>query len=108
MKELLPKVEEKIKESFKARGLPVPKFKVILEPALVFNRQTTDKNLGNSQAKYTWEWSSTILLKQDNSDSGHRLNVGYSDRGGAGNVDNGDRGSHYAGRGFRLAVVLNK
>ena len=107
IEKLLPKVKEKIKASFKAKGLPIPNLKVILEPALVFNRQTTEQNPKNSQTG-TWEITSTVLRKQDNEDSGHRLNVGRADRGGAGYVDDGHRGYRNDSRGCRLAVVLQK
>ncbi len=104
---LVPKVEEKIRQQFKAKGLSVPSFKVMLEPAIIFNRQTMEKHPANSTTT-TWERSSTILLTQDNKDSGRRLLVGGADSGGAGHVNNDHRDARIDDRGFRLAVVLEK
>ena len=105
--DLLPKVKEKITSSFTAKGLPIPNFDVILTPALVSNIQTTLNHPENSQTT-TYEWSSTPLLKQDNTDSGLRLVVGYSGRGGAGYVYGYHRGGSWDYDGFRLSVVFKK
>jgi len=80
---------------------------VILTPAIVSNLQTTLNHPENSQTN-TSEWASTILLKQDGTDSGYRLVVGYSGDGGAGYVDDGHRGDRWGSRGFRLSVVFGK
>jgi len=104
--ELIPKVEEIITTSLRSKGISsIPKFEVIITPALVGNRQMTECHPENSQTN-TCEWSSTPLLKQDNSDSGYRLVVGGSGRGGASCVINGDRERIWSYRGFRLSVVF--
>jgi len=106
--ELLPKVKEKIKDEFVNKHITVPDFEVILTPAIISNLQTTLNHPENSQTN-TYEWTSTILLKQDGTDSGgYRLMVGYSGNGGAGYVNNAHRGSRWDGRGFRLSVVFEK
>ena len=102
---LLPKVKEKITVAFTSKGLSAPDFEVILTPALVSNQQMTNLRSENSQTT-TWEWSSTPLLKQDNTDTGRRLFVGDSGLGGAGCVDDNPRGHSGDGRGFRLSVVF--
>jgi len=89
---LIPKIKEKIQEAFAGKHLSVPNFEVILTPALISNRQMTEQRPENSQTN-TSEWTSTILLKQDGTDSGHRLLVGHSERGGAAYVDNDRRGN---------------
>lgn len=80
--QLIPKMEEKIKQSFQDKKLPIPKFKVILCPTYLFNLQTTLLHPANSQTN-TWEWSSTPLLDTQNKDTGRRLRVGFSSYGGA-------------------------
>ena len=105
--ELLPKVKEKIKDEFAGRCATIPDFEVILTPAIVSNLQTTLNHPENSQTN-TSEWTSTILLKQDGTDSGYRLLVGDSERGGAGSVGDDPRESRWGDRGFRLSVVFGK
>ncbi|MDO8584090.1 MAG: AAA family ATPase [bacterium] len=94
-----------IEKLFTDKGLPVPAFQVILEPALIFNHQTTELHPENSKTN-TWERSSTILISQDGKDTGHRLRVGRAGNGGAGSVGRDDRGDRGVDGGFRLAVVL--
>ena len=102
---LLPKVKEKIQDEFAGKHLSVQNFEVILTPAIISNRQMTDLRPENSQTN-TSEWTSTIMLKQDGTDSGNRLVVGSSENGGAGCVNYDHRGSRWDGRGFRLSVVF--
>ena len=104
---LLPKVKEKIQDEFAGKHLSVQNFEVILTPAIISNRQMTDLRPENSQTN-TSEWTSTIMLKQDGTDSGNRLVVGSSENGGAGCVNYDHRGSRWDGRGFRLSVVSDK
>ncbi|MBI5022828.1 MAG: hypothetical protein HZC05_01510, partial [Candidatus Magasanikbacteria bacterium] len=104
---LLPKVKEKIQDVLTGKHLSVLDFKVILTPALVGNQQMTNLRPENSQTN-TYEWTSTPFLKQDNTDSGHRLVVGHSGNGGAGSVDGNHRGSSWDSNGFRLSVVFKK
>jgi len=104
---LLPKVKEKLQQEFAKKHLPVPNFEVILTPAIISNLQTTLNHPENSQTD-TSEWTSTILLKQDGTDSGHRLYSGGGGYGGAGYVGNDRRGNRRGGRGFRLSVVFEK
>jgi len=103
--ELIPKAKEKMSANFTAKGLSVPNFDVILTPALASNLQMTLNHPENSTTS-TGEWSNTTLLKQDGSDSGHRLIVGFSVNGGAAFVRNDDRSDRWNDRGFRLSVVL--
>ena len=105
--DLIPKIKERITAAFIKKGLPIPNFDVILTPALASNIQTTLNLPANSQTN-TAEWSSTPLLKQDNTDSGRRLLVGNSDRGGAGYVFGDHRGNSWDNDGFRLSVVFKK
>ena len=105
--ELLPKVKEKIQNEFVGKRITVPNFEVILTPALVSNLQTTLNHPENSQTN-TYEWTSTILSKQDETDSGYRLLVGDSETGGAGCVDGAHRENRWDDRGFRLSVVFEK
>ena len=105
--ELLPKVKEKIKDEFAGRCATIPDFEVILTPAIVSNLQTTLNHPENSQTN-TSEWASTILLKQDGTDSGYRLVAGFSEDGGAGFVYYVPRENRWNGRGFRLSVVFGK
>ena len=105
--ELLPKVKEKIQNEFVGKRITVPNFEVILTPALVSNLQTTLNHPENSQTN-TYEWTSTILSKQDETDSGYRLLVGDSETGGAGCVDGALREYRWDNRGFRLSVVFEK
>ena len=105
--ELLPKVKEKIKDEFAGRCATIPDFEVILTPAIVSNLQTTLNHPENSQTN-TSEWTSTILLKQDGTDSGYRLVAGFSEDGGAGFVYYVPRENRWNGRGFRLSVVFGK
>ena len=102
---LTPKVKEKIKAAFASKHLSVPNFEVILTPALASNRQMTEQRPKNCQTN-TFEWTSTILLKQDGTDSGDRLLVGDSGHGGAGCVNGARRGDWWYLRGFRLSVVF--
>ena len=104
---LIPKVKEHITKQFQDKNLPIPDFDVILAPASLFNLQTTLNQLNNSQTN-TFECSSTVLTGKDKKDSGHRLRVGGSGRGGSSNVDYDHRGSYWDGGGARLAVVLRK
>jgi MoxR-like ATPase len=104
---LIPKVKEKIQEALADKHLSVPKFEVILTPAVVSNLQTTLNHPENSQTN-TYEWTSTILLKQDGTDSGNRLLSGDSERGGAGFVNSSRRGNRWFTRGVRLSVVFDK
>ena len=101
---LLPKVKERIEAIFTAKELPVPRFEVIMTPAIVNNLQMTLNHPENSSTT-TFEWSSTPLLKQDGVDTGHRLMVGDSGYGGAGYVDGGRRGAQWGSGAFRLSVV---
>src|SRR3989339_214707 len=105
--ELLPKVKEKIKDEFAGRCATIPDFEVILTPAIVSNLQTTLIHPENSQTN-TSEWASTILLKQDGTDSGDRLVAGFSEDGGAGFVYYVPRENRWSIRGFRLSVVFGK
>ena len=104
---LLPQIKRKIIDQFQKQNLNFnpDQIQVTLTPAHLFNLQTSLNQSQNSQTN-TWEWSSTPLLDKNNQDSGHRLNVGYSDRGGAANVDNDLRGDHWDSGGARLAVVF--
>ena len=103
--QLLPKVEAKIIETFTNNHLSIPKFNVILTPAIVSNIQTTLNHPANSQTN-TFELTYTILLKQDKTDSGNRLVVGRSEVGGAGYVNDYHRGARWPNGGFRLSVVF--
>jgi acyl-CoA-binding protein len=104
---LIPKVKEKIQDAFVGRHLSVPNFEVILTPTLISNRQMSEQRPENSQTN-TCEWTSTILLKQDGTDSGNRLLSGYSEYGGAGFVLRIPRGDRWNRGGFRLSVVSDK
>ena len=104
---LLPKVKEKIKDEFAGRCATIPDFEVILTPVIVSNLQTTLNHPENSQTN-TSEWASTILLKQDGTDSGYRLVVGYSGNGGAGYVGHDHREDRWGPGGVRLSVVFGK
>jgi hypothetical protein len=101
---LLPKVKEKIQEVFESRDLAILNFEVILTPATINNLQTTLNHPENSQTN-TYEWTSTVLLKQDGTDGGNRLLAGHSENVGAGYVVSGRRGNGWNDRGFRLSVV---
>jgi hypothetical protein len=68
---------------------------------------TTDHGHSSSRTN-TWEWSSTPLLNASGNDSGHRLDVGHADNGGAANVVRGHRSVRYVDRAARLAVVLKR
>ena len=103
--ELLPKLKEVIVGKFEERGLSIPNFEVVCTPAIVSNLHTTLNHPENSRTN-TYEWSSTSLLKEDNTDSGLRLVVGYSGRGGAGCVGDGPRGGQWSFGAFRLSVVF--
>ena len=105
--QLIPRVKEKIIAKLKSQGLAIPSFDVILAPAVACNLQTVLNHPENSQTN-TWELSSDILLDKDGKDSGSRLDVGSAGHGGAGGVNDAHRGAHGGGRGFRLAVVLEK
>lgn len=103
--QLLPKIREKILQAFKKHNLPILDFQIILAPAVLFNLQTILFHPENSQTG-TSEWTSTILTDRNNQDSGRRLDVGRVDYGGAPHVVNDPRGTHWAYRGVRLAVVF--
>jgi len=103
--ELIPVVKDKISSTFTAKGLSMPNFEVILNPALANNLQMTLNHPENSSTN-TCEWSNTTLLKQDGSDSGPRLLAGYSVDGGAAFVGSYVRLAQWSGLGFRLSVVL--
>ena len=105
--ELIPKVREKIIKLFTDKGLSTPKFEIILTPAIVFNQQTTLNHPENSTTD-TCEWSDDILLKQDETDSGFRLMVGFSVSGGSGYVNYNLRERPWNDRGGRLSVVFSK
>ncbi len=105
--ELVPKVKEKIVAKFKEHGLAEVKFEVVCTPAVINNLQSTLNHPENSQTD-TYEWGSTPLLKEDGTDSGHRLVVGRSDLGGAGYVSFDHRGNSWNNRGFRLSVVFSE
>lgn len=105
--QLLPKVKEKIIEKLKKHGQPIPKFQVILAPASAFNLQTVVNHPENSKTSI-WEITSTVVLDKASEDSGHRLVVGSSANGGAGNVGRDRRGNRSGSLGVRLAVVLEK
>jgi len=104
---LLPTVKKKITDKLKSKGLAVPEFKVILTPAIVSNQQMTNLRPENSKTN-PYEWTSTVLLKQDGSETASRLAVGDSDDGGAACVDSGDRADGWYRRGFRLSVVSGR
>jgi len=104
---LLPAVKNKIAEKLKNKGLAVPEFGVILTPAVVSNLQMTYLRPENSRTD-TAEWTSTILLKQDGSETDSCLWVGLSDHGGAAAVDGTPCGSKGIRLGFRLSVVFGK
>lgn len=103
--QLIPKIEEKIKQLFQDKKLPIPKFKVILCPTYLFNLQTTLLHPANSQTN-TWERSSTPLLDTQNKDTVLRLGVGGSSGGGASNVGDVHRGHRFGLGGARFAVVF--
>ena len=109
--DLLPKVKTAIQAKFNDKELPALDFDVVLTPAMASNIQTTLNHRANSQTTIH-EWSSTPLLKQDNTDSGYRLVVGDSDVGGAGYVAYDRRWRSWNPRphpyGFRLSVVFKK
>ncbi|MEK7680431.1 MAG: hypothetical protein AAB348_00035 [Patescibacteria group bacterium] len=102
---LIPNVKKSIQDAFAGKHLSVPNFEVILTPALVSNWQMTKQRPKNSQTN-TSELTSTILLKQDGTDSGNRLVVGGSWSGGAGCMGGDYRGHRWGRRGFRLSVVF--
>ncbi|MBU2508832.1 hypothetical protein KKE33_00405, partial [Patescibacteria group bacterium] len=104
---LIPMVRNLIIKQFKDKNLPVPDFDVILAPATLFNLQTTLHNPENSGTS-TYEWSSTPLTDKDQNDSGRRLRVGGSERGGSSGVGDDHRDSYWVSGGARLAVVLRK
>jgi len=103
--EVAGKVKEKIIGQMRAKQLIIPDFDVTITPAMISNLEMTLRHPENSSTS-TFEWTSTILLKKDNTDSGYRLVVGYSDRGGAGCVYRDDLGWAWDRWGFRLSVVL--
>ncbi len=106
-RELLPKIKEKITNTYRSRGLEVPAFAVEITPALVNNLQTTLLHPENSGTD-TFEWCASTLLKQDGTDSGLRLVVGVSGYGGAGYVNCDHRGYGWDYGGFRLSVVFSE
>lgn len=99
------RVKEKIVTELNDRHLPVIDFDIQITPAIVANMEMTLRHPENSTTN-TFEWCSTPLLKQDDTDSGFRLLVGRSGRGGAGFVNFGPRDLAWFSRGFRLSVVL--
>ena len=104
---LIPMVRNLIIKQFKDKNLPIPDFDVILAPATLFNLQTTLHNPENSGTS-TYEWSSTPLTDKDQNDSGRRLRVGGSERGGSSGVGDDHRDGYWGSGGARLAVVLRK
>ncbi len=102
---LIPKVKEALVNSFRSKHLPIPEFDIICTPAIISNLEMSLRHPENSSTS-TGEWSSTTLLKKDNTDSGRRLVVGTSVDGGAGYVFNDHRGSRWGNDGFRLSVAL--
>ena len=103
---LIPAVTKAIQAKLRSTGkAPLPNFEVILTPALASNLSMTLKHPENSQTN-TYEWTSTPLLKQDGTDSGNRLFVGFSGNGGASSVDYNHRDNSAGGIGFRLSVVF--
>ncbi|MDO8584092.1 MAG: hypothetical protein Q7R83_02845 [bacterium] len=103
--QFVPKIIQKIEQRLQEKGLPIPNFKIILAPSVSSNLQTVLYHPESSTTN-TREWASDTLLAKDGKDSGHRLNVGNADYGGAGRVGSVARGSRLGDGGFRLAVVL--
>ena len=97
--------EKKIKDELKFRGLKEVSFKVMLVPATLDNIEMT-LNTPQSSTTDTWEWTSAQLKDGENNDTGHRLYAGYSENGGAGNLNYDHRSNSNDNLGARLAVVI--
>jgi hypothetical protein len=104
--QLLPAVKKKIEDNLKSKGMPVPEFEVILTPAITANQQMTNLRPENSTGS-TQEWTSTVLLEYDGTETDTRLIVGADDEGGAAAVGGMQRNFRWNFIGFRLSVVLD-
>ncbi len=100
------KVKEKIIAELRSAGLPVPKFDIVITPAIISNLEMISRNRENSQTN-TYEWTSTPLLKKDGGDYGSRLVVGRSGKGGAGYIGNLQHNARSDSLGFRLSATFN-
>ncbi len=97
-------IKQAILKQAQAKHLTLPPFEIVIPPAPLFNR-LAQHHPELSQTN-TYEWSSTPLLNQQNQDTGHRLLVGGSDRGGASYLHCYRRDDRWAYRGVRFAVML--
>ncbi len=104
---LCKKITKIIHLKFQRSHLTIPKFEVILTPALISNLQTTFFHPENSNTS-TSEWTSTKVPMQRDSETGrhHYMYVNKGIVGGAGDVNFSDSFSSSSHRGFRISIVF--
>ncbi len=99
--DVIPKIEKKIEKCFLEHELPVPKFTVMMIPALMNNLDMTLYHKEQSLSKFN-EWSSTRVEGKPE----ECLISGRSIRGGASYVDNASIKNSSMLIGVRFALLL--